>query len=308
MDDVLLNIFDAISYTKHTMIKEDIYDDKESGVKRIRKSEYEVKISDNSIQDRTITGSFIRFLPVFLNKKDENGNIYTSPEENYEIIRFHMDLANEIIVFYTTNRFGYKQFQENFESYINEIMYINKKENEEEILDLEEIEIPKYVILNFITTSYKIDEFRKLLIEKGNITDISYSFIFPNGNDDLIDGLNNLTDGLIEQYKKAQINQIKKEIISNTDNGLVINSTPIDDFFSDVQNIKKGLEICNKDTEEECLDPGYLEINARTKLGESLSTQDEYIYTREISNVDKNEYMFKKVAVEAINIIKTIFL
>lgn len=305
-ENILHNIFKSISYTNHKMIVEDVYEDKIQGIKRVRESEYELKIQEKDIQDKIIIGDFTRYLPVFLNQKDEYGNITPRPEDNYEVIRFYLDLTNEIIVFHTTIRFGYRQFQKYFENYINETIYIYKNKGIDK-RNLKELDIPKYVILNFITTNYKIDGFRELLIKKGNISEISYSFIFPNGNDDLINGLNDLTDGLIEQYKEAQINHVKKELVSNTDTGLVINSTPIDEFFRDVQKIKYGLDNQKISDEEEQLDPGYIEINAKTKSGEDLSTQDEYIYTIEISNIDRSIHRFRKVAFEAISKIRSMF-
>lgn len=294
-NDLLKEIHNIIAVTKHEMLKEYEFEDPETEEKYTGSITYE--LNKQYIDEDIIIADFLKGKPVNVRQKNEEGKLKSVSVPNYEPIRFYMDTKREIIAYYTTSRFGYKQFLNDFEYFINESI---QKSNSSYFNKLNNDKLQKDVILTLITENTDLSDFYKKLLKRGKIQEIRFDIIPPNASDEYLDNLSLKAKERIELMEKAGITEETNTFKSSAPNGLNLKSKPIKDLFENMNSVNEKIKEISAEYEEKESDEkvkfnfGYVEGTAQNEKGEFISTKDEAIYKRQLNDIDKNVNSFKE--------------
>lgn len=231
--------------------------------------------------DNTIVGSIIKTSDLFINKiNEETGEIKKIPVENSEIIEFYFDVHNELIAFYTTNRFGYQEFNMAFENLLGICM---SREVEEYTFN---VVLKKYGLsVNQIT-----EELKKI----GKIESLKIEIIPPNVDDPLLNSIQDNQEESLEDMVEGNITHTSTIFTSKAPQGLNIDSKVVK------KQIHKGEEIHSELTSEKATGNGYVKFEAISKSGRTFSTDDHSPVKVKLlekwSNIDEMKDLFKEKA------------
>lgn len=286
--ELLEEIHKIVSNTEHEMLKEYKFIDPETEQEYINSITYELKkqYADESI----IVADFIKGIPVNVRQKDVDGRLQSVAVPNYEPIRFYMDTKKEIIAYYTTTRFGYKQFLNDFEYFINESI---QKSNNNYFGKIKSDKFQRYIVLTSITENTDLNDFYEKLLNKGKIQEIQFNIIPPNASEEYLDSLSLNAKKRIELMEEAGITEEMNVVRSSTPQGINLKARSIKILFKDMNSINEKIEEINN-VKKNKTNLGYVEGKAENSRGEFISTKDEAIYKRKLKTENKNVNAFKE--------------
>lgn len=249
LNEIVVGLNDDLSYTKElTYIDEDGKEHKNEIIYKlgsVQKLEADYNYA--------VVGYIYKKSVVYLkNVNEKTGEITTRAEDNTEVITFYFDVYKEMVVFYTTQRFGYNEFCEAFQEIING-MFQEKK----------------YIFsIELYRESIKIDNIKEELKKLGSISEIKIDIKAPNPNSDLLDALEKEGSELIENYKKGNVTGRSIVLTSKAPEGLDLDSDIVEAEFENINKIHYKLD------SDEAIQKGYVHVDARTEKKE-YSTRDK---------------------------------
>ncbi len=201
--------------------------------------------------NNSIAGRLYKKAKVFYKDIDSDGTLIRKSVENTEAVGFYFDVYKEIIVFYTTNRLGYSEFNIAFEGILNK--------------SLEEYEIMFYVDL--LKKPLSLAKIKHELKELGYIKKLQIDIKAPNPGNNLLNKIKKDSEEYLSNIKNANASQTSHVFISNSPAGLNIESTIIDKELDRISGIHSNLD------EESAITNGYANIEATGKYNK-FSTKD----------------------------------
>ena len=237
-----------------------------------------IDIFDNSI----IVGGLVRTAELFFSVKNDAGDLERKSVPNSEAIQFYFDAYKEIVVFYTTQRFKYRDFTEVFEKLIN--ISINKQSDTNYHFEVTLIKKPT----DFI-------EFHESLKDLKNIEEIRFDIIPPNANDEYIERVMKNGEQTLDELKAANITKKSIILTSKAPEGLNLRADTIVQEFTEMKNIYDKL------SDQESIDKGYVQGFAKDSRGEEVTTKANKLYTRKTSISNKPKSLFKDICKDFIS-------
>ncbi|WPC42381.1 DUF4747 domain-containing protein [Clostridium sp. JS66] len=226
--------------------------------------------------DNVIVGNVIKTSNLFINKVNEKtGHVKKVPVENNEVIRFCFDIFNEKVAFYTTNRFGYVEFNDAFRELIN--------------ISMEEYEDSYSFEAFILRKGLNIEEIRSELKSIGRIETLKIEIIPPNPNEDLLNQIYNNGEKFLQSAKAGNVTSRSILFTSKAPNGLLLDSSIVKDEIDQIENIHSRL------SSEEAISKGYATVEAVSKSGRTYSTKNNQPIKDKIDDYIDNVIEFAKV-------------
>lgn len=235
-----------------------------SGLTEITKVNYKLNIL--SKENDCIEGRIYKSSVLHYNILDEHTNeLIPQSTPNSECIRFYFDYLKEVIVFHTTNRFGYREFNEALENIINKCMEISEKSYR--------------FTVDLRTEGIAISEFRQKLKEMGNIKELHLKIQPPNVDSELRKRMLENGEEAIDDIVDANVSGMNQLFSSKSALGLNLNSVIIDESISKMEAIDQYLG------GNEATGRGYISIEATSRGGKRYTTADAKPKKFEVDNL-----------------------
>ena len=228
----------------------------------VQSIEYRVGIRDKT-QD-SIHGVVYKESKIPYKKLGADGKIVNKSIQSIEGIRFYFDVYREMVGFHTTNRFGYREFNDVFEGLINKAMEENNRG------------------LHF-TVSLKKDNLEIVHIHEelkkiGKIAKLNIRFQPPNPDGDLLDSIESKEE-MLEEWKEANVTNTIIEFTSKGENGLDIGSTLIRKRLDEV-------DLFNENCGGAALQNDYTSISVTGINGRKYTTVEDKPLRKKIERMD----------------------
>ena len=190
--------------------------------------------------------------------------------ENTEGIRFTLDVNHGLVGYNTSSRFGYKEFIEAFVMLINIGEEINNS-------------VYRYNI-GICTSGMALDDIKKELTKIGKIRELRIRMQPPNPSDTLLDELQRRCDGVVKDFKDANVTEVELFYSSKGTRGINLTAPFIDEKINDIQGLYSGLSV------EESTKKGYVSVEATSASGRKYSSADSKPFRKVIDGI---EYLFE---------------
>lgn len=172
--------------------------------------------------------------------------------ENTEGIRFTLDLEHGFVGYNTSSRFGYKEFIESF------VMLVNLGE--------EKNKFDYRYNISLCTSGLSLEDIMKELSGIGRIKELRIRMQPPNPNEDLLDKLQRRCDGVVKDFKDANVTEVELFYSSKGASGINISAPFIEDKIQDIQGLYSTLSV------EESTKKGYVSVEATSSSGRKYSS------------------------------------
>lgn len=241
-------------------------------------------IDDNGEQHSTIieysahilkTDDAFNYIEGWLYKKsklyyktlDKNTNMLVQQStENTEGNRFTLDLNHGFVGYNTSTRFGYKEFIEAFVNVVN--------------LGEEKLKYDFRYSMNLCTSGINLDEIKKELNGIGHIKELKIRMQPPNPSDNLLDDLQRRCDGLVKDFKDANVTELELFYSTKGTSGIDLTAPLINEKIDDIQGLYSGLTV------EESTRKGYVSVEATSMTGRKYASGDSKPIKRIIEGVE----------------------
>jgi len=248
---LLINIEDDIEYKKEDLITLDdgqtISQDATYRFSSINKLDGEF--------DKTIVGSIIKSSKLFAKEIDKETNeIKVKSIHNDEIIQFYFDLFKETVAFYTTNRFGYMDFNHVFKELIGKSMEKTGTDYSFEVSLLRE--------------GLNLDNIKQELKKIGKIEILTIKIIPPNPDDGFLDEIHRNGEEYLNMINDGNVTNTSIILTSKAPQGLKLDSKIVNSELDKINMIHSNL------TAEEAIKKGYATVDATSKGGRLYSTNN----------------------------------
>ena len=186
--------------------------------------------------------------------------------QNTEGIRFTLDVNHGFVGYNTSTRFGYKEFTEAFVNLINK---------GEEISDFDY----QYNI-SMCTSGIDLNDIRKGLGNIGRIKELRIRMQPPNPSDDLLNEMQMRFEGLVEDFKDANVTGLELFYSTNGERGINLDSPFVKDRIDDIQGLHSALPI------EEATKKGYVSVDATSLSGRVYSSGETKPFRKVIDGLE----------------------
>jgi len=260
-----------VSYTKHfsweDIEKDDIYE-----------KDIEFKFSSlDKFGDAVIVGNVVRTSDLFVTQINPDDNSANKiPVKNSEIIQFYFDSNKEIVAFYTTQRFKYREFEETFERLVNECM---KREYKEKY----------HFEVSLLSKPTNFVDFQEQLKKQKGVSELRFEVVPPNANDEYINNVIENGEVKLEELKDGNITKKSIVFTSKAPNGLNLSSDFFNREFDEMNAVYKTL------TDNAKTDKGYVRGLATLLNGKKVTTKDKGLYTRKTDEKNKSKGIFMEI-------------
>lgn len=250
LNRLYININDDITYEKEEIERNE---DGEINSRTIKYKMTRIEKYGKEFND-TIIGSILRESTLYVNQSfdESTGELRKAPVPNSEVIDFFFDVKKEVVVFHTTQRFGYKDFNEAFQNLINRAMIT------------EEIYFEVYLL----RTGISLENIRQKLKKLGRLESLKIDIIPPNPNDDLLNDIHQNGEKYLDSAKQGNVTHKSILYTSKSPAGLKLDAPIIENELNIVQSLHSSL------SEEESIQKGYIIVEAVSKNGRSYTTKE----------------------------------
>lgn len=262
---IALALYEAINANVHWE-KENVFID-DNGEQHSTVIEYSAHIlrTDNDIN--YIEGWLYKKSKLYYKTLDKSTNMLVQQStENTEGNRFTLDLNHGFVGYNTSTRFGYKEFIEAFVNVVN-----SGEENQE--YDF------RYS-MSLCTSGINLDEIKKELNSIGHIKELKIRMQPPNPSDDLLDDLQKRCDGLVKDFKDANVTELELFYSTKGTSGIDLTAPLINEKIDDIQGLYSGLTV------EESTKKGYVSVEATSVAGRKYASGDSKPIKRVIEGID----------------------
>ena len=228
---------------------------------------------------KIVVGNIVKSAKVFVNNVNKStGEIVTSAVDNDEIVKFCFYPSEEIVAFYSANRFGYQKFKECFE------VLINKCYDDE------------FFKVSLMNSGLSIENIKESLKKIKNIEELKIDIIPPNPGKKLMKHLKENAEKKIKSMESGRITEQTISFRSNYPYGLETESEEIDKAIYELTSIHTKLSL------EESTKKGYVNIEARSKSGEIYNTDNNKLLKYKIpKNLRKDDSKFARCCKDVID-------
>ncbi|MDM5336370.1 hypothetical protein QUF84_03870 [Fictibacillus enclensis] len=229
---------------------------KEDGEKFLYDASYRfnfIEKPDGEFKD-TVMGSVIKTAKIFINDIGNDGQMIKRAIDNKEIINFYFDVYKEIVVFHTTNRFGYKEFNMAFKELLNKCMSSH--------------DIKYNFEMGLIKKGLNVQEIKQQLSSIGRLEYLKIEVIPPNPDDELLKGIQENGEEYFEGMKAGNVTEKSILFTSLAPEGLNINSEIINKELEGIDKIHSKL------SSDEATKMDYVSVEAKNQNGRVFSTKD----------------------------------
>ncbi|WP_432664185.1 hypothetical protein R9X47_27095 [Wukongibacter baidiensis] len=223
--------------------------------------------------NNAIVGNVVKKSLLFINDIDEKTNVVKKiPVENSEIIQFYFDVYREVVVFYTTNRFGRKEFNDAFKELLTASMNKEEKGYNFEI--------------SLIKPNLDIADIKNELRKIGELESLKIHIIPPNPDDELLDEISNNGEEILESMKEGNVTNKSIVFTSKSLRGLNLNAKIINEEIGKINKIHSKL------SGKKALGLGYASVEATSVDGKTFTTEDTKPIKQKISEEEKTRGLF----------------
>lgn len=258
-------LYEAIKANKHWK-KENFFPD-ENGELRCTVIDYSVHILRTDETYTYIEGWLYKKSKLHYKTLDSNTNtLVQQSTENTEGNRFTLDLNHGFVGYNTSTRFGYKEFIEAFVNVVNmgeESLKYNYRYN-----------------MSLCTSGIKLQEIKKELNSIERIKTLKIRMQPPNPSDDLLEELQKRCDGLVKDFKDANVTELELFYSTKGSSGIDLNAPLVSEKINDIQGLYSGLSV------EESTQKGYVSVEATSISGRKYSSGDSKPIKRVIENIE----------------------
>ena len=249
----ILNLLYASMQDEVSYIKYPSWENKEKDMEYEKEIEFKFSSLDR-FDDTIIVGNIIRTSDLFVTQINPEDN-YPSrvPVENSEIIQFYFDSNKEIVAFYTTQRFKYREFEKVFEHLINKCMQQKYKEK-------------YYFEVSLLSKPTNFVDFQQQLKKQKGIEELRFEIVSPNANDEYINKVIENGEAKLEELKDGNITKKSIVFTSKAPNGLNLSSNIFNKEFDDMNAVYQRL------TDSDKIDKGYVRGSAISSDGKKVTT------------------------------------
>lgn len=223
----------------------------------------------NNDPSEGMVGSIIKSHQIYVKQiNKETGEKKVFPVHNDEIIEFYFSPYEEIITFYTANKFGYLQVCQAFEMLINECSKLEFGEQSDSFK------------VSMLTNGVSIDMIKEDLANLGPIQELSIRIIPPNPMNKTMKHLKENTEKKIKNYEESRITEETSIFKSEYVGGLDTSSKEIDD------KLNNAIGIHSKISDEELTGNGYVKVFAVTRNGHEYNTDSKQVIKVRVEETD----------------------
>lgn len=198
---------------------------------------------------------------------DSNTNtLVQQSTENTEGNRFTLDLNHGLVGYNTSTRFGYKEFIEAFENLVN--------------LGEEACKYDYRYSMSLCVSGINLDEIKKELKNIGRIKELRIRMQPPNPSDDLLDDLQKRCDGLVKDFKDANVTQLDLFYATKGSSGIDLEARLINEKIDDIQGLYSSLPV------EESTRKGYVSVEATSTTGRKYASGESKPIKRIIEGIE----------------------
>lgn len=246
--------------------KENFFID-DKGEQRSTTIEYSIHILRTDSEVNYIEGWLYKKSKLYYKTLDKNTNtLVQRSTENTEGNRFTLDINHGFIGYNTSTRFGYKEFLEAFENVVN----LGETAKEYDY---------RYKI-NLCVSGISLNDIKKELKEIGHIKELKIRMQPPNPNDDLLDELHERCDGVVKDFKEANVTELELFYSTKGSSGITLNAPLINDKIDDIQGLYSRLTV------EESTKKGYVSVEATSTSGRKYSSGESKPIKRIIDGIE----------------------
>lgn len=226
---------------------------------------------------QSIVGLISKKAPLYFNEEDATtGELTRNTVENTELIHFYFDVKRELVVFYTTSRFGFQEFNQAFGELLNSCM--NNKGTGE--------------LFHFNVALYKngldVNELKTQLKGMGKLRSLKVDIIPPNPDDDLLDEIEKNAEEFLKDIKESNITHKSILFESKSNEGINLNGKAVQRQLNEIENIHSKL------TTESAIKNGYVNVDATNTEGRVYSTNDSKPVKDQLDEKPKDLILFAR--------------
>ncbi|MFK7693319.1 hypothetical protein [Paenibacillus sp. HJGM_3] len=237
---------------------------------------------------RSIVGSIFKKSPLFFNEVDSNtGKLRKMMVDNTEVIEFYFDVHKEIVVFYTTNRFGFQEFNHAFGELLNRSMS-NAEEN-------------YYFDVSLLKEGLSVDRIKEQLKSIGKLHSLKIEIIPPNADDEFLDKIQKNGEKYLNNIKAGNVTQTSILFTSRNDEGLNLDAEIINEEIEKIEDIHSELSA------ELAIRNGYVKVEAESKEGRKYTTNDNRSIKDKLEEKPSNPILFAEVCRKKIESLLNMF-
>ena len=258
-------LYEAIKSNKPWK-KENFFID-DNGEQRSTVIEYSAHILRIDDTYTYIEGWLYKKSKLYYKTLDSNTNtLVQQSTENTEGNRFTLDLNHGFVGYNTSTRFGYKEFIEAFVNIVN--------------LGEEALEYDYRYSMSLCVSGINLDEIKKELKSIGYIKELRIRMQPPNPSDDLLDDLQKRCDGLVKDFKDANVTELELFYSTKGSSGIDLGAPLINEKIDDIQGLYSRLSV------EESTKKGYVSVEATSTSGRKYASGDSKPIKRIIEGIE----------------------
>lgn len=182
----------------------------------------------------------------------ETKELVSHSTENTEGIRFALDLEHGFVGYNTSSRFGYKEFIDAF------VMLVNLGE--------EKCKFDYRYNIRLCTSGISLEDIKKELSSIGRIKELRIRMQPPNPSEAILDELQKRCDGVVKDFKDANVTEVELFYSSKGSSGINITAPFIEEKIQDIQGLYSALPV------EESTRKGYVSVEATSSSGRKYSS------------------------------------
>lgn len=258
-------LFESIKLNK-TWEKENFFID-DSGERRSTIIEYSAHILKVDDTYSHIEGWLYKKSKLYYKTLDSVTNtLVQQSTKNTEGNRFALDLNHGFVGYNTSTRFGYKEFIEAFVNIVN--------------LGEEALQLDYRYNMSLCVSGINLDEIKKELKSIGKIKELRIRMQAPNPSDDLLDELQKRCDGLVKDFKDANVTELDLFYSTKGSSGIELTAPLINEKIDDIQGLYSGLPV------EESTKKGYVSVEATSITGRKYASGESKPVKRIIEGIE----------------------
>lgn len=255
---LLSDLVSGIIYTKSDTAIED--DEKIT-------TSIEYRLDVRKKTDVYIDGYVYKESKVYYKELNNKNELIRKSVRNIEDIRFYFDVFKETVGFYTTNRFGYQEFNSAFMGIINTSMKLNNRDYRYEVA--------------LRTEGMNMVEIYEQLRKIKNIRELKLKMQPPNPDSEFLTNAQARGENVVSGMEEANITGMSFIFNSKGVNGLNLDSEMIQKNIEEVQALSEVVG------DKKAVSKGYISIEAVGENGKKYTTAEQKPLKTVINRVEE---------------------
>lgn len=198
------------------------------------------------------------------NEKTKESETQSTPYT--ESVQFYFDVFNELIVFHTASRLGYREFNTAMEGIINSALAENNHDFRFRV--------------SLRTEGMEIKEIEEELKKIDNIYELRFRFQPPNPDSETLDRIRENGEKFLDTMEDANATRVSHIFETKGGRGLNLNSELIKE---NIDNIKNMSSVTG---EKDAFGKGYAAVDAIDAHGKKYTTDDAKPFKVEVKSLD----------------------